>query len=198
MHATVHTVEGIPGPQDRSWVDEVLTALHSRGVPAGALVAAPLGLGPGTAIALWEDETDAAAAAGGPAGSVRIGPGRPYEVTVRKAGVGTGPARYLQLLTFDGPRSADWSAAFDRAGEHRVWPAVRDVPGIVEFLGGLAADGGRLAVTAAESADALEAAATAVLSSELLPGEDPANLTGPDSVAVLRLLHADLPVGADR
>ena len=36
------------------------------------------------------------------------------------------------------------------------------------------------------------------MSTELLPGEDPAYLTGPDTFAVLRLLHADLPVGATR
>ena len=196
MHATVHTVEGIPGPQDTAWVDEVLTALRSRGVPAGALIAAPLGMGPGTVVALWDDERDAAPPAG-PAGTVTLGSGRPYEVDVRKAGAGTGPPRYLQLLTFDGPRDAEWSAAFDRAGEHRIWPAVRDVPGIVEFLGGRSADGGRIAATAAESVEALEDAAKVVLSTELLPGEDPADLTGPDHFAILRLRHADLPVGAD-
>ena len=198
MYATVHTLDGIPGPQDRSWVDEVLTALRSRGVPAGALVAAPMGLGPGAAVALWDDERDAAAAPAGPVGTVTLGPGRPYEVSGRKAGVAGGPARYLQLLTFDGPRSAEWSAAYERAGEHRMWPAARDVPGIVEFLGGRTADGARFAATAAESVEALEAAAAVILSTELLPGEDPAQLTGPDGLAVLRLLHADLPVGADR
>ena len=201
MYATVHTLDGIPGPQDRSWVDEVLTALRSRGVPAGALVAAPLGLGPGAAVALWDDERDAAAApvgSVGTVGTVTLGAGRPYEVDVRKAGAGPGPARSLQLLIFDGPRSAEWSAAFDRAGEHRVWPAVRDVPGIVEFLAGRAADGARFGATAAGSAEALEDATKAILSTELLPGEDPADLVGPDCVAVLRLLHADLPVGADR
>jgi hypothetical protein len=198
MHATVHSIDGIPGPQDTSWVDAVLTALRSRGVPAGALVAAPMGIGPGTVVALWDDGTDAATAPSGPAGSVTLSPGRAYEVDVRKAGVGTGPARYLQLLTFDGPHDADWSAAYDRAGEHRVWPAVRDVPGIVEFVGGRARDGARFGATAAESVEALEASAAAIMSTELLPGEDPAHLTGPDSLAVLRLLHADLPVGADR
>ncbi len=198
MHATVHPIEGIPGPQDTSWVDEVLAALRSRGVPAGALVAAPLGMGPGTVVALWDDEADAATAPAGPVGRVTLGPGRAYGVDVRKAGAGTGPARYLQLTTFDGPRDAGWSAAYERAGEHRIWPAVRELPGIVEVLGAQAADGARIAATAAESAEALEAAAAAIMSTELLPGEDPAQLTGPDGLTVLRLLHADLPVGAGR
>jgi hypothetical protein len=201
MHATVHTIDGIPGPQDTSWVDAVLTALRSGGVPAGALVCAAMGTGPGTVVALWDDERDAARArtgAVGPAGAVALGAARAYQIDFRRAGVGTGRPRYLQLLTFDGPRSAEWSAAYDRAGEHRIWPATRDLPGLVEVFGGHAPDGARFAVTVAESVEALEAAGIAIMSTELLPGEDPAQLTGPDSMAVLRLLHADLPVGADR
>ena len=201
MHATVHTIDGIPGPQDTSWVDEVLTALRSGGVPAGALVCAAMGMGPGTVVALWDDERDAAgvpSGAVGAAGGVTLGSGRTYEVDFRKAGAGPGPARYLQLLTFDGPRSTEWSAAYHRAGEHRIWPATKDLPGLVEVIRGRTADGSRFAVTAAGSVEALEAGAKAIMSTELLPGEDPAQLTGPDSMAVLRLLHADLPVGADR
>jgi hypothetical protein len=198
MHATVHTIDGIPGPQDTSWVDGVLAALRCRGVPAGALIAAPTGIGAGTVVALWDDEADAGTAPSGSAGQVTLGPGRRYEVDLRKAGVSSGPARYLQLLTFDGPRSAEWTAAYVRAGEHRIWPATKDTAGVVEVLGGRAADGGRVNAVTAESVEALEELAKAVLSTELLPGEDPAQLTGPDSLVVLRLLHADLPVGADR
>ena len=173
MHATVHTIDGIPGPHDTSWVDEVLTALRSGGVPAGALIAAPMGMGPGTVVALWDDERDAAAAPAGPAGSVTLGTGRAYEVDVRKAGVGPGPARYLQLITFDGPRDADWSAAYERAGEHRIWPAVRDVPGQIEFLGGTAGDGARFGATAAGSVEALEDMATAIRSARAAAGRGP-------------------------
>lgn len=198
MYATVHPLQGMPGPQDTGWVDPLLTLLRSRAIPAGALVAVPMGTGAGTVIALWDDEQDAAAAPSGAAGTVILGPGRPYEVVLRKAGVGSGPARYVQLVTFDGPRSAEWSAAFDRAGRDRVWPATRDAAGLVEVLGCRAADGGRVSAAAAESTEALEDVTRTVLSTPLLPGEDPADLTGPDSVAVLRLLHADLPVGANR
>ena len=66
MHASVHPIDGVPGPQDNSWVDAVLTALRSRAVPAGALVARPVGLGPGFVIAFWTDEADAAGVAAGP------------------------------------------------------------------------------------------------------------------------------------
>ena len=32
------------------------------------------------------------------------------------------------------------------------------------------------------------------MSTELLPGEDPALLTGPDRIGFYRLVHADLPI----
>jgi hypothetical protein len=53
-------------------------------------------------------------------------------------------------------------------------------------------------VTLTDSVEALEAGAAAILSTELLPWEKPEHLTGPDGLAILRLLHADLPAGAIR
>jgi hypothetical protein len=202
MHASVHPIDGVPGPQDNSWVDAVLTALRSRAVPAGALVARPVGLGPGYVIAFWTDEADAGIAAGpgtagAAAGPVTVGPGTAYAIGTHRAGPSAGPARYLQLTTFAG-RDEDWCAAFDRAGEERLWPAVRDLPGLVGVLSGAAPGGGRMAVTLTDSVEALETGAAAILSTELLPWEKPEHLTGPDGLAILRLLHADVPAGAIR
>jgi hypothetical protein len=191
MHATVHPIDGVPGPQDNSWVDAVLTALRA---PAGALVARPLGLGPGFVIAFWTDEP---ATDGVVAGGVTVGPGTAYEIGTHRAGPSAGPARYLQLTTFAG-RDEAWCAAFDRSGEERIWPAVRDLPGLVGVLTGAAPGGGRMTVTLSDSVEALEAGAAAILSTELLPWEKPEHLTGPDALAILRLLHADVPVGATR
>jgi hypothetical protein len=194
MKATVHPVDGVPGPHDNSWVDAVLTALRAEAIPAGALVARPLGIGPGAVLAFW---TDDAPTAGFVAGPVTVGPGTAYEIGPHQAGTSTGPARYLQLTTFTG-RGDDWCAAFDRSGRERIWPAVKDVPGLVGSLVGSAPGGGRLAITLADSAESLEAGAAAITSSALLPWEDPAHLTGPDALAVLRLVHADVPAGATR
>ncbi|HEV7657102.1 MAG TPA: hypothetical protein VGP36_20550 [Mycobacteriales bacterium] len=193
MKATVHPVDGVPGPQDNSWVDAVLTALGAEAIPAGALIARPLGVGPGAVVAFW---TDDAPVAGCTAGPVTVGPGVPYEIASHQAGTSAGPARYLQLTTFGG-RGDEWCAAFDRSGQERVWPAVKDVPGLVGVLVG-AAPGARVAVTLADSVEALEAGAAAILSTELLPWEDPAHLTGPEQLAILRLVHADVPAGATR
>jgi hypothetical protein len=184
MQATVHSLDGVPGPHDNSWVDAVLAHLDR---PAGALVARPLGLGPGALVAFGP-----AAAAGFTAGPVTAGPGTTYEIVARHAGPARGRPRYLQLTTFAG-RSPEWCAAFDRSSEERIWPAVRDLPGLVGTLLASTSDGDRVVLTLAESVETLEAGAAAILSTELLPWEEPEHLTGPDGSVPLRLLHADVP-----
>jgi hypothetical protein len=191
MNLTVHAIDAVPGPQDTRWVDAVLSTLRPR---AGALVAGPLGIGPGALIAFWTGAPDPAGFA---AGDVTVGAGSRYEIDAHRAGLSAGPARFLQLTTFTG-RGAEWCAAFDRTGQERMWPAVKDLPGLVGVVTCGTPDGDRLVLTLADSVEALEAGAAAILSSELLPWEDPAHLTGPDALAVLRLRHADVPATATR
>jgi hypothetical protein len=185
MYATVHPIDAVPGPQDNTWVDAVLAA---RPADAGALVARPLGIGPGCLVALGTQD-----GTGFAAGPVTVGAGVAYELQPYRAGSSAGPARYVQVVTFSG-RSEEWCAAFDRSGDERIWPAVKDVPGLVGVLAGTA-PGGRMGLTLAESVESLEAGAAAIMSTELRPWEDRAHLTGPDALAILRLLHADLPAG---
>ena len=199
MYATLSQIDGIPGPQDTAWVDEVLTALRTTASPVGALIARPIGPGAGYAVTFWAIEDDAASVAEGRSvGDLTIGAARTYDINARHTSGDAQPAHYLQLLTFDGPRTAEWSASYERAGEERMLPAVRNLPGWLEHFAGSAADNSKLSITLAASVEALEAAGAAIMSTELLPGEDPAQLTGPDSFAILRLLHADVPVGADK
>lgn len=187
MQATLYDLDGVPGPQDNTWVDAVLGALAP---PAGAIVGRPLGLGPGVAVAFGPTAPD-----GFGAGPVSARPGTAYQVDVHRTGRSTAPAHYLQLTTFTG-RDAEWCAAFDRSGEERIWPAVRDLPGLVALLGLTTADGGRAMLTLTESIEALESGVARIMSTELLPWEKPEHLTGPDGMAVLRLLHADVPAAA--
>ena len=49
-------------------------------------------------------------------------------------------------------------------------------------------------VVLAESMDVFDVASQAIMSTELLPGEDPEFLGGPDRISFYRLVHADLPV----
>ena len=195
MYATVHRVTGLPGPPDDSWVDDVLDAARAAGSPTGLLVSRAITFGDGHLVAFWstQPEADAAAAATPAGGAVTVGPGSRFSVYRRRGGVAAGPARYLQLTSFDGPRTADWVQAFHRADEERIWPAVRDVPGSAGAVSLAADDGGHVVLVLSESVEAIEEGVRRLMSTELLPGEDPAYLTGPDRVDLQRLVHAELP-----
>ncbi|MEU0562019.1 hypothetical protein [Dactylosporangium sp. NPDC006015] len=168
MNITVQTVPD-PHPVDTAWVDEALATTAT----AEAIIGRPVGGGDGIMIAA-------------------AGEGL-FEIVEARRGKGPAPARYMQVVAFDGPRTAQWAAAEERAAT-RLWPAVRDVPGIVWTVRLRAAGNAVTIVTLAGSADAIDAAVRAVMSTPLLPGEDPALLTGPDRIGVYHLVHADLPL----
>ncbi len=203
MFATLHEVTGVPGPLDEGWGDELAAAARVAGPAAGVLVGRRFAVGEGTLLVLWLTAEDAdrgvstlsgrAPTTNGP--RLVVGTGGRFEVTMRRPAGGTsaGRPRYIQLITFNGPRDEAWVRATEAADEERIWPAIRDVPGL---LGGLvlqAPDGGRVVVGLSESVEACEETARRVMSTQLLPWEDPALLTGPDQVDVQRLLVADLP-----
>jgi hypothetical protein len=86
----------------------------------------------------------------------------------------------MSLVHFDGPLSEARKAAASRSFDERIKPALAEVPGYVGTVV-LAGPGDSVVVAGlATSVDALEAAAVALNSTELLPDEDPALLTGPD------------------
>ena len=93
---------------------------------------------------------------------------------------------HVQIMLFDGPRSDAAVQASDRAGRERIEPLVASHPDLRHrLLGGLRAvgpDGAECVVVIAENEDALDTPQRIVLTSELLPGEDPDLLPGPDRV----------------
>lgn len=93
---------------------------------------------------------------------------------------------HVQIMLFDGPRSDAAVRASDRAGRERVDPLVASHPDLRHrLLGGFRAvgpDGAECVVVLADDEDALDTLDRLVLTSELLPGEDPELLTGPDRV----------------
>lgn len=195
MDVLYQPITGAPPPHDIAWVDDLLDVAAGQ---EGSLISRAMSMTrEGTAGALltfWSDPTGPA----GPAptravGGITVGVGRRYALVEQHTGCVPGAAKYLQTTTFHGPRDECWNTALLCAGAERIWPAIRDVPGITGSLLCLASDGGALALTLAVSVEALEAALNAIMTTHLLPGEDPALLTGPDRVEVHRLLHADLP-----
>jgi hypothetical protein len=93
---------------------------------------------------------------------------------------------YAQLMLFDGPQSPEVVAAADRADVQRIRPLLEANPQVIDDVVAQydlrQADGGRalLMVTGAEAT--LDAVVELVMTSDLLPGEDPALLPGPTRV----------------
>ena len=101
------------------------------------------------------------------------------------------PAQAAVVLWFDGPIADPVFKAAKYAGQHRLTPAIQATPGTVR--GWALLDPARRAmcvINLVTSVDALDALAHAVNSTELLPGEDPALLPGPDRVETNRVLFA--------
>jgi hypothetical protein len=92
----------------------------------------------------------------------------------------------MQIMLFDGPRSDAAVQASARAGRERIDPLVESHPDLRHrLLGGIRAvgpDGAECVVVLAEDQDAIDTLDRVVMTSELLPGEDPALLPGPDRV----------------
>jgi len=198
MHLTMQAVLGLPGADELGWVDDVLSALDPEKGALGAVVARAEGEPRGHVAMLWPDPSDdgpGRATADALPGSVALGPVHAYRVLATALPVDPGAPRCLQLTQFTGPRSAEWVEAFERAGRDRIWPAVRDVPGAAATLTGVAADGGCLTLTLAESRESIGESVRRLMSTQLLPGERPELLTGPDRIEIQRVVHAVLPEG---
>jgi hypothetical protein len=164
-------------PVKTEWVDNALASAHAAGDPLGALVGRPLAPGDGIMLVGWPEG----------------GPGR-YHVIETRGGRSTGPATYMNVVEFFGPRTEEWVAAEQRAAAGRLGPATEGIDGIVSVIRMRAADNAYQVVILAESMEAFDQASQAIMSTELLPGEDPAFLGGPDRMSFYRLVHADLPI----
>lgn len=102
---------------------------------------------------------------------------------------------YAQLTSFDGPRSDELIQASRRAGVERIGPALKADPYLRDQLIALLvlrqANGAEVIVTMLKSQEALHHAQQVIMSTELLPGEDPALLPGPDRVEIYDVIHSD-------
>ncbi len=97
---------------------------------------------------------------------------------------------YGQIVYFDGPRPPAEAAAIDRANHERIAPAVRGIPGTLGAYVGRTPDGSSAVVALTTSLQAIEDAQRAIMSTDLLPGEDPALFSGPDRMHIGWVLAA--------
>jgi len=100
---------------------------------------------------------------------------------------------YAQLTYFEA-QSAEFAAAHDRAGLERIHPAIENDPQLRDELVSVlvlsAPDGRRIVVSVMKSEAGLARAREVIMSTELLPGEDPALLPGPDRIEVYQVAYA--------
>jgi len=89
---------------------------------------------------------------------------------------------YAQLTYFDGPRTPQQLAAAEFAGRERILPAVSKLGHSFRVYLLQRQDGSEVVVSIADSEQALLDAQKAIMGAELLPGEDPALLPGPDRI----------------
>jgi hypothetical protein len=107
---------------------------------------------------------------------------------------------YAQLTYFDGPRTPEALAAHDFAARERIQPAVTGLGHSFRVYVLRRDDGAQVVVSIADSEQALLDAQKAIMSTELLPGEDPALLPGPDRIELYPVIGVQdvNPVGERR
>jgi len=147
----------------------------------------------GVCLTLWDTEADADRFASQQAELAALA-GQVYEVTDIGEGRAASQApAYARLMYFDGPRAPEQAAAEDLAGHQRLWPAIRGLSGLVGMYVLRGPDLGSVVITLATSVEALDATARAVMSTELMPGEDPALLPGPDRIEIHHVTGYHVP-----
>jgi len=147
----------------------------------------------GVCLTLWDTQADADRFASQQAELAALA-GQVYEVTDIGEGRAASQApAYARLMYFDGPRAPEQAAAEDLAGQRRIWPAIRGLSGLVRTYVLRGPDLGCVVITLATSVETLDAIARAVMATELMPGEDPALLPGPDRIEIHHVTGYHMP-----
>lgn len=180
-------------PTDESLVPLIADTIASHSGFAGLAMLA--GQDGGTnMISLWLTREDAelaserSAAIRGPR-PIELTRDEIFEVDADEAGAAAGQEPAVAFLgEFDGPLSPARVEAARFAGTERIAPVLRNVAGLVRVLVLWHPTERRMAVLhLATSVQALEAVGEAIMSTKLLPGEDPDLLPGPDRISMLRV-----------
>jgi hypothetical protein len=165
---------------------------------AGLYMLDQIGLGRRVLLTLWETRAEAVGASARTRGE--LGP-RPFELEVDEiyeviddwAGPAADePAAVVSLMQFETPMSQARFDAGQRGAKERIQPTVAKVPGAGRIVTLWDAERRALVVFAfATSMDALDASGRTANSTELLPGEDPALLTGPTRYDVCTVVASE-------
>lgn len=103
---------------------------------------------------------------------------------------------YAQATYFDGPRTPEVVAASEHAGRDRIQPAIENDPVMQRELVSLLVlrkpDGAELVIAVTRTEAGIARSKEVIMSTELLPDEDPALLSEPDRVDVYEVIEARL------
>jgi hypothetical protein len=172
----------MPGRRRRAIVADMFATFETTTPKGAALVETytllRLGDGRVTTLALWTATTDPMA----------------YEVEAdQTGGAGGRPPTAALTLWFDGPMSPARIAAARFGYRERIAPVLATLPGLVRSVVlRRNRDGASCVVGLAVDLSALESGEAAVNATPLLPGEDPALLTGPDRVETHHVVSSRL------
>lgn len=196
MYARLQTTRTVPDvPDIEAARRQIVGMISAHPGFAGLYLLEQIGTGWGTMLTLWQTREDAELAskrseeARGPR-PVTLHSDDVYEVEEDVAGMAAGePVQAAGIVHFDGPLSPARIAAARRGFAERLRPALAKVPGLVRVIALWHPEEAKaVSVSLATSLEALDATGQAVNSTELLPGEDPALLTGPDRIEVHRVV----------
>jgi hypothetical protein len=180
VYATIHNFRRRPDAETDAQ-DVVRTVLADGAEPGGAIVVEHQDGDEGTVVALWPDGT---AAPGG----------RVYRLVDRLDGVAAGRTPLFAEVTWlNGTGDPAVAQAAERGGRERINPAIRDVDGLVGVLVFRSADDRIVVVGLATGLETHTEVQHRIGHTQLLPGEDPALLPGPDRLELGRVLRADVP-----
>jgi hypothetical protein len=191
MYAHLYQADRGPGPSSQA-----STGAASPPGLLGSITFRQLAGPADVCLTLWDTQASAAAFAGR-RNELAALPAETYQVTAAREGPAAAqPPAYARLMYFDGPQAPEQAAAADRAGRDRIWPAIRGLTGLTGIYVLQASDLGAVVITLATSIEALDAAARAAMSTELMPGEDPALLPRPSRIEIHHVTSYHLPAAS--
>lgn len=175
MDATIHPFRCTPETEP----SDVVRALRPSGGQVGAIVLGPLEGADGLVVVFGAAPSPTAA----------------YRVVDRFEGSAAGRRPlFAQVTWLNGAGSPAVAAAAERGGRERIEPAVRDIEGLVGAFVLQSPHHRIVTVTLTTALETVAAVDEAIMATELLPGEDPELLPGPDRIELTRVLLAELPV----
>lgn len=187
-----------PGADDR-----FIEALKGQDGFRGVHLLLQVGSRRGVCLTMWESRQDAEQA---PERTQAVLGPRPFPLSVddvyevmhvERGSAAPGECSFALATWFDGPRSTAEVEAWRRAGMERIAPATRTVAGwATTYVLFRPEDSARVVFTLAASTEVLDELAATIYRTQLLPGEDPAMLAGPDRVETYRLMAQSVPVPA--